>query len=118
MVAPVRTTLRWTAPTATKATAPMSVGCASVTLGNWVHAVSVQRRNTAPRTTTAAAPNLRMTSAMGGATVFVDSAHVTVLTLGKCGGNTVSVMTSTACDSKESCAQVSECMFGSVGNHF
>lgn len=59
-----------------------------------------------PHNKTAAAKRTKASSVPGEESVYAASAFVTPMTLAKCGGNTVNVMTSPVCGTKARCAQV------------
>lgn len=100
-----------TARSAATATAPTSVASVCATRAGWARTASALRGTITPRSKTVAADPqdtkvLSPLSAAAVATACAASACATAATLGKSGGSCVSVMTSTACATKESCAQV------------
>lgn len=82
------------ATAATMAMGPLSVGCAAVGPAGWGPSASAQKRTTAPRSRTSAAPGRASPSVASGASVSVASASATAVTLARSRASTVNVMTS------------------------
>lgn len=121
VAASVRQRLRQTAPYAATVTAPTSVAYVSVIPVASAPDASVQWRTTVRLMMPTASTKQTVQSAVGEVTACVDSAPATAVALVKCGGNTASVTTTTACASEGNCAPVSlfTCvrLFRSLQNH-
>lgn len=103
----VRQRLRPTAPFVATVMEPTSVAYVSATPAASAPDVSVQWRITVHLMMPTASRKQTAQSATGEVTVCADSAPATLMSLVKCGGNTASVTTSTACASEGNFVPVS-----------